>query len=148
LRDELATLIRTRVRQACARHPDGDEGKATARWLRLTPGELARIESAIHGTAPAALAGGLGVISAAAIRRYAAEGMSQKEIARALGCNHYLVEKVLREQTTREILRLEREEGLTIPDIAKRLKMPPWRVRLVLVNADIKSALATAGDEG
>jgi hypothetical protein len=118
LRAELVALQRTRVRQALEQSR-GDLAGA-ARLLGMSP----------------RIAGGVEFVSAAAIRRYAADGYSEREIYKRLGCNPYLVEKVLREQTERKIWSLDRDKGLSPHSIAARLRLPISRVRRVLERAD------------
>lgn len=108
--------------------PDDDEPKTSPHATRMPT--LPRI------------VGGVERISAAVIRRYAIEGLDEKQIARRLGCNPFLVEKVLREQTAAEIVRLDREEKLTPKAIAVRLRIPLPRVRGVLSAADRQRELA------
>lgn len=157
LKAELVALTRARVRQALEK-TSGDLAGA-ARLLRMARGELVRLEARItdaDSTLPAARApgepeldvhavsrivGGVEVISAAVIRRLAAEGLDEAEITRRVGCNPFIVERVLREQKSTEILRLDRDEKLKPREIAARLKLPIQRVRAVLVGHDL-AALA------
>ncbi len=157
LRAELAELGSVRVRQALEQS-DGDYGRA-AKLLRMRPGELIRLESRLAGEsdAPAGdvinlanvsrIAGGVERISAAVIRRLAAEGLDERTIAKRVGCNPFLVEQVLREQTRREIERLDRDEKLSPKQIAERLRLPINRVRRVLVAHDL-DALARRASGG
>jgi len=160
LRAELAALSGARVRQALDQAA-GDYGQA-ARLLRMSRHELLRLEARLADGEPNAaerrvgaldphtiprIAGGVEFISAAAIRRYAAEGHDEKAIASLLGCNLFLVEKVLRAQTAAEIMRLDREEKLTPKQIAERLRLPINRVRRVLVAHDL-GALAHRASGG
>jgi hypothetical protein len=151
LRAELVALQSARVRQALGQ-ACGDYGKA-ARLLRMSRLDLVRLETQLAGDGTSLLAppdprgipriaGGVEFISAAAIRRYAAEGLDEKEIARTLGCNGFLVEKVLREQTEAEIVRLDSVEKLAPKAIALKLRIPISRVRRVLVAADLRLACA------
>jgi hypothetical protein len=145
LRAELVALQRTRVRQALEQSR-GDLAGA-ARLLGMSPLDLARLAARLDGDAPRSpppvdeppvprIAGGVEFVSAAAIRRYAADGYSEREIYKRLGCNPYLVEKVLREQTERKIWSLDRDKGLSPHSIAARLRLPISRVRRVLERAD------------
>lgn len=145
---ELAELVSARVQQALDQS-GGDHGRA-AKLLRMRLPELVRLESRLakgHSIAPMSdaidvdnvsrIAGGIEHISAAAIRRLAAEGLDERAIAKRLGCNPFAVEKVLREQTRSEIERLDREEKLSPKQIAERLRLPINRVRRVLVAHDL-----------
>lgn len=158
LRSELVELASARVRQALAQS-DGDYALA-AKLLRMRPAELVRLESRLLAGGPSAaaidvvnlgnvsrFAGGIEHISAAAIRRLAAEGLDERAIAKRMGCNPFVVERVLREQTRREIERLDREEKLSPKQIAARLQLPINRVRSVLVAHDL-NALASATSGG
>lgn len=153
LRAELQSLQRARVRQAMER-ADGDAAKA-ARLLRLPLLDFMRLsartaESASRRGARTDLdarvvpriAGGVEFISRAAIERYAAEGIDPKEIARRLGCNPYLVEKVLREWRQREIVKLDAEH-YSPREIALRLRTTLSDVRAVLAMADQLKSLET-----
>lgn len=163
LKAELVALTRARVRQALEK-TSGDLAGA-ARLLRMGRGELVRLESRITDGDPAPYAaratgepeldwrtasrivGGVERISAAVIRRLAAEGLDEAEITRRVGCNPFIVERVLREQKSAEILRLDRDEKLKPSEIAARLKLPIQRVRAVLVGHDL-AALARRANEG
>lgn len=113
LRAELADHQRSRIEQALAR-TEGDRTQA-AKLLRVSPLELTRLQ----WVTPAGQRGpqdvtyddlprldrGVERISAAVIRRFAAEGLTERQIAGRLGCNQYVVEKVLRMQA-------EQKDGL------------------------------------
>lgn len=141
---ELVALQRTRVRQALEQSRGDLTG--AARLLGMSPLDLARLAARLAepGDSPPPvdeppvprIAGGVEFVSAAAIRRYAADGYSEREIRKRLGCNPYLVEKVLREQTERQIWSLDRDKGLSPQSIALRLRLPISRVRRVLERAD------------
>lgn len=166
---ELAELGSARVRQALEQ--SGGDYRRAAKLLRMHRGELVRLESRLAGQASSApldrttlaiirppspgddvvsadnvsrVAGGIERISAAAIRRLAAEGLDERSIAKRIGCNHFLVERVLREQTRREIERLDREEKLSPKQIAERLRLPINRVRRVLVAHDLNELASNA----
>ena len=141
LRAELAEHQRSRIAQALVR-AEGDS-TAAAKLLRLTPLELVRMQAG-HIAVAATRQGvqtqskrtlvGLGVergdipriergvemISVAVIKRLRAEGLEPEQIARRLGCNHFVVEKVLRIETERAVRRL-RAEGLEPIEISRRL---------------------------
>lgn len=156
LRAELVALQSARIRQALDL-AGGDYGRA-ARLLRMSRLDLARLETRLesegagvaHVTCGASncagphleprdiprIANGVEMISAKAIRTYAAEGLGERAIARRLGCNVYVVEKVLREQSEAEIVRLDREEKLAPNAIAERMRVPRSRVRQILKRAD------------
>lgn len=153
LRAELFELQRARVSQALARAA-GDLGFA-ARLLRMTRLDLVRLESRLAAAMPSGdaprrrpepelavrpenvnrIADGIEYVSAAAIKRLRAEGKSERAIATALGCNPYIVERVLREQTEREVLRLDRE-GATVHEISAATRVPLGRVRRILSRSD------------
>jgi hypothetical protein len=144
LRAEVLILQRTRLRQALAA-AKGDVDRA-AKLLRVTPLDLLRLEERFakgaskRGAEPDAssiprIAGGLQLVSRAAICRYSAEGKDVKTIARLLGCNRYLVEKVVVEFRKSEIIRLDRDEDLSPKEIALRLRAPLAEVRSVLTKA-------------
>lgn len=150
LRAELQTLQRARVRQAMER-AGGDAAKA-ARLLRLPLIDFMRLsartaESASRrGRRPELdvrvvprIADGVEFISRAAIERYAAEGVDAKEIARRLGCNRHLPDKVIREWRQREIVKLDREH-YSPREIALRLRTTLADVRTVLALADQREA--------
>lgn len=154
LRAELADLQSARVRQALEQ-ADGELGQA-ARLLRMSRLELLRLEARLildDAPPPATpdpptlprISDGVALISAAAIRRYADEGRNERWIASQLGCNPFMVEKVLRERTAAEIVRLDREERLAVDAIAAKLRIPRTRVRHVLRAADA-SEQARAGE--
>lgn len=164
LRAELVTLQRARVRQALEK-TSGDLAGA-ARLLRMTRTELVRLESRLtegDPTLPATrppgepeldvriasrIVGGIEVVSAAVIRRLDAEGLDASEIVRRVGCNPFIVERVLREQKRAEILRLDRDEKLKPSEIAGRLRLPVARVRAVLVAHDVAALARRAnGDQ-
>lgn len=164
LRAELVTLQRARMRQALEKS-GGDLARA-ARLLRMSRAELVRLESRLtdgDSTLPAArgpgdpqaidpssisrIVGGVERISAAVIRRLADEGLDETAITNRVGCNPFIVEKVLRDRTKREIERLDRDEKLTPKQIADRLRIPINRVRRVLVAHDI-GALAHRASGG
>lgn len=164
LRAELVALQRARMRQALDKSA-GDLAKA-ARLLRMSRAELVRLESRLtdgESTLPAArtpgasevldpssvsrIVGGVERISAAVIRRLADEGLDEGAITQRVGCNPFIVEKVLRERTRREIERLDRDEKLTPKQIADRLRIPINRVRRVLVAHDL-GALARRASGG
>jgi len=163
LRAELVTLQRARMRQALEKS-GGDLARA-ARLLRMSRAELVRLESRLtdDSTLPAASApgdpgtidpssvsrivGGVERISAAVIRRLADEGLDETAITNRVGCNPFIVEKVLRDRTKREIERLDRDEKLTPQQIADRLRIPINRVRRVLVAHDL-GALAHRASGG
>jgi len=58
---------------------------------------------------------GVEVISSAAIRRLATDGFTERQIANRLGCNPFVVEKVLRMQAERSELRKCGPLPLTMP---------------------------------
>lgn len=134
LRAELAEHQRSRVEQALA-HAQGDLDGA-AKLLRLTPLELVRLQAghiAVSRVRPAPvkvatvkhdeiprIERGVEFISAAAIRRLRAEGRSPHQIANRLGCNPFVVEKVLRIETERAVRKL-RAEGVAPREISGRL---------------------------
>lgn len=157
LRAELAELESARVRQALAQ--SGGNLTAAARLLRMSRGELLRLgarlmceRAGVAGALPpearearevardngaSRIAGGVELVSAAAIRRLAAEGWSEKRIAGRLGVNAFVVEKVLRRDTERAVRELDASgEGLSPRDIADRLRLPVSRVRAILGAAD------------
>jgi hypothetical protein len=78
------------------------------------------------------VSGGVELISAKAIRQYAADGHSERWIARRIGCNPYFVEKVLREQTEAAITRLSQIDKLGPHAIAAKLRLPCSRVQRFL----------------
>jgi hypothetical protein len=163
LKAELVALTRARVRQALEKK--GGDLAAAARLLRMSRGELVRLEARItdgDSTLPAARApgepevdvrtvsrivGGVERISAAAIRRLAAEGHDDTEIVRRTGVNAFVVDKVLREMKSAEIVRLDRDEKLKPREIAARLKLPIQRVRAVLVAHDVAALARRANGE-
>lgn len=156
LRAELAELGSARVRQALEQSA-GDYARA-AKLLRMRAGELIRLESRLAGAPdprePAInldnvsrISGGVERISAAVIRRLAADGLDERAIAGRIGCNPWLVERVLREQRAREIERLDRDEKLSPKQIAERLRLPINRVRNVLMSHD-NDALARRASGG
>lgn len=134
LRAELVAHQRSRVDQALAR-AKGDTALA-ARLLRVAPLDLVRMQAghvavASAKQAPEKKAGiafddiprierGVEMISVAAIKRLRAEGRSPQQIANRLGCNHFVVEKVLRIETERAVRRL-RAEGVAPREISERL---------------------------
>lgn len=133
LRAELIAWQAARMGQALVQ-AGGDLTEA-ARLLRMTRLELLRMEARIAPVVPPIdpesiprLAGGVEFISAAAIKRYAIEGLTDRQIARRLGCNHFLVEKVLRAEVGNEVRRLD-GEGLSAREIALRLRLTLARVR-------------------
>lgn len=150
LRSELLELQRARVSQALARAA-GDLGVA-AGLLRMKRLDLVRLESRLaaampsNGDAPRRgepelgvqpetvnrIAGGVEYVQAAVIRRLKAEGLDERKIATRLGCNPYLVERVLREQTEREVLRLD-GEGATVHEISAATHVPLGRIRNILL---------------
>jgi hypothetical protein len=144
LRAELVDLQSARVRQALEQS-GGDLARA-ARLLRMSRLDLMRLEARIAdgtGAPPAPdpidpgnaarIAGGVEFISAAAIRRYAVEGLDERAIASRLGCNVFIVEKVLREQVEASVRRLDAEEQLPVAEIAAALRIPRARVRHILL---------------
>lgn len=152
LRAELQALQRARVRQAMER-ASGDTAKA-ARLLRLPLLDFMRLaarnaESASRrGRRPELdervvprIAGGVELVSRAAIERYAAEGVGVKEIGRRVGCNQYLAEKVVREWRQREIVALDAEH-YSPREIALRLRTTLAEVRATLALADQRKTLA------
>lgn len=150
LRAELVALQSARLRQALDQA--GGDYAAAARLLRMSRLDLARLESRLAGEAHAITAepslddldasriprisGAVEFFSARVIKQYAAEGVGERAIASRLGCNPYLVERVLREQTQAEIVRLDREEKLEPKAIADRLGIAVSRVRRVLLAAE------------
>lgn len=139
LRAELAELVRARVAQARAASKGDDERAATL--LRVEPGDLARLEGEVdprRRARPAACA-----VSLVAIKRLAAEGLDVGSIGRRLGCNRHLVERALRVAEGRDIERLDRE-GISPKQIAEQLQIPLQRVRIALINADMKRRRAGA----
>jgi hypothetical protein len=148
LRAELDALQSARVSQALAQS-SGDLAQA-ARLLRMSRLELLRLEERLAGRAPEAfgrrrepepdvtpiprIEGGLEIVSAAAIRRLAADGFTERQIGARLGCNPYIVEKVLREDIERDVRRLD-AEGRSVTEIAVALRLPFSRVRGILVRA-------------
>jgi DNA-binding CsgD family transcriptional regulator len=149
LRAELAEIETARVRQALDR-TRGDI-TAAARLLRMTRLDLIRLESRTRTIEPSVpppaapapvfpaptttpgtrLSGGVFVISAAAVLQLAAEGLDEKQIARRLECNVYLVEKVLRAERDRSVRRLA-GDGYSTREIAAALGLTLKRVTLVL----------------
>lgn len=158
LRAELNALRAARVRQALEQS-SGDLSQA-ARLLRMSRLDLMRLE-ALDGAEPAPpprgrrrqaaapsplgvasvgrIAAGVELISAAAIRRLAADGLDARKIAARVGCNHYLVERVLRRHTESEMRRLD-GEGLSLRAIAIKLGLPLARVRRFLAAEDLAGA--------
>jgi DNA-binding CsgD family transcriptional regulator len=134
LRAELAEHQRCRIEQALAR-TQGDTALA-AKLLRMAPLDLVRLQAGHIAVASAKstaakratvklddiprIERGVEMISAAAIRRLRAEGRSPQQIAGRLGCNPFVVEKVLRIETERAIRRL-RAEGVAPREISGRL---------------------------
>jgi hypothetical protein len=156
LRAELAAHGTARVRQALSQ-AGGDYGGA-ARLLRMSRNELVHFEARLAGGDPngpdrhvgvpdstnvGRIAGGVEFISAAAIKRLHTDGYDEKAISRRLGCNPFLVEKVLREQTEQRIVELDRDgldgKKLSPRDIALELRLPVSRVRRVLVAHDVRA---------
>jgi hypothetical protein len=149
LRAELDALQSARVGQALAQ-AGGDVGRA-AQLLRMSRLELMRLEARLSGPSPGPLGRrrfeplappaapsvfpridrGVELISAAVIRGLSAEGYTERQIARRLGCNVFIVEKALREQTEGEVRRLD-AEGRDRGDIASTLRLPLSRVRRIL----------------
>jgi hypothetical protein len=86
---------------------------------------------------------GIEFVQAAVIRGYRAEGLTPSEITEKVGCNPYLVEKVLRKDTEGRVRRLA-DEGHSASDIASALQMPRARVRQMLKSTAI-AALRAAG---
>lgn len=148
LRAELDALQSARVGQALAQ-AGGDVGRA-AQLLRMSRLELMRLEARLSATpgpvgrrrfeplAPPAAPSvfpridrGVELISAAVIRGLSAEGHTERQIARRLGCNVFIVEKALREQTESEVRRLD-GEGRDASDIASVLRLPLSRVRRII----------------
>lgn len=74
---------------------------------------------------------GLLVVSAAAVVQLAAEGLDEWAISRRLGCNVYLVEKVLRAEKDRSVRRLA-GDGFSTREIAAELRLTLKRVTHVL----------------
>ena len=74
---------------------------------------------------------GVELITAAAIRRLSADGLTERQIASRLGCNPFAVEKVLRETTEAEVRRLD-AKGRAVSAIASTLRLPLARVRRIL----------------
>lgn len=155
LRAELGALQSARVSQALAQ--SGGDLTRAARLLRMTRLELLRLESCLTGDPRARprrrqepdpdeldashiprIAGGVQVVSAAAVRRLAADGYTERQIATRLGCNPYIVEKVLREDTERAVRRLD-EQKRSPSDIARELRLPLARVRRILEAADAEA---------
>lgn len=148
LRAELVALQSARLRQALDQA--GGDYTGAARLLRMSRLDLARLEARLAGEAHNAepslddldasriprIAGAVEFFSAKVIKQYAAEGKGEKTIASLLGCNVFLVERVLREQTQAEIVRLDREEKLEPKAIADRLGIAISRVRRVLLAAE------------
>lgn len=147
LRAELDALQSARVSQALAQ-AGGDLG-AAARLLRMSRLDLMRLEARLsepprspggrrrreprppETTAFPRIERGVEFVSAAAIRRLSVDGLTERQIARKLGCNPFIVEKVLREQTATEVRRLV-GEGIGASDIASTLRLPLSRVRQIL----------------
>jgi hypothetical protein len=122
LRAVLADQQCSLVEQALARS-EGDL-QAAAKLLRLSPLELTRLHAGLRAPSPDTrgrtgsrvngsrvravspvvedeiprIERGREIISAGAIRRLARDGFSEKQIASRLGCNYYVIEKVLRMQ--------------------------------------------------
>jgi hypothetical protein len=162
LRAELVALQSVRVRQALEQ-AGGDLARA-ARLLRMSRLDLMRLEArladgsvigdrrsapepAIDPSTVSRVAGGVELISAAAIRRYAAEGFDEKTIAARLGCNVFIVEKVLREQTEAAVRRLDAEGRASVAEIAAALRIPRVRVRRILKAADAACAVSKRSAE-
>lgn len=149
LRAEIDALQRARVRQALER-ARGNLGEA-ARLLRVTRSDLSRMQERIAGAKRARpgvdpesiprIAGGLELVSAAVIRRYAAEGLSERQIAKRLGVNVFLVERCLERHTASEVERLD-AEGLSFKAIALKLRITIQRVASFVKAADDRRAEA------
>jgi hypothetical protein len=155
LRAELDALQSARVSQALEQ-TGGDVARA-AKLLRMTRLDLLRLEERlaagraptragrprfepppVDGLAASAIpriVGGVELISAAAIRRLAVEGFTERQIAARMGCNPYAVEKVLREETARKVLALDAER-IAPSDIASRLQLPLALVRRILAGPE------------
>jgi DNA-directed RNA polymerase specialized sigma24 family protein len=148
LRAELEALKCARVRQALER--TGGDLAAAARLLRMSRVDLLRLEARIEANgAPEAsagrrrkatesepidvarIAGGVEFVSARAIVRLARDGMPEKQIARRMGCNPYLVERVLRRQRESAARALD-ADGLSVREIAARLRQPASRIARIL----------------
>lgn len=161
LRAELDALQSARVSQALAQS-GGDIGRA-ARLLRMSRHDLVQLEVRLGRGGPSASSGGgreepqldaslpriergVEFVSAAVIRGLHAEGkgLSQRKIAERLGCNPYLVEKVLRKDTEDRVRRLA-GEGRSASDIADALRLPLTRVRRILRRAAIAALRAASG---
>jgi DNA-binding CsgD family transcriptional regulator len=156
LRAELDALRSARVSQAMAQS-GGDVGRA-ARLLRMSRRDLLLLEARLARGGPSAssegaepkldaslprIERGVEFVSAAVIRGLHADGLTQRRIAERLGCNPYLVEKVLRKDTENEVRRLA-GEGRSASDIADALRLPLTRVRRILKRAAI-AALRASG---
>jgi len=89
------------------------------------------------------VAGGLGVIYAAAVRRLAADGLSQRQVADRLGTSSPYVERLLRRRVEREVVRLV-GEGRSPSEIAQAVGVPAARVRAILARLDAELAQAAA----
>lgn len=146
LRAEIVALQTARVRQALERS-GGDAGRA-ARLLRLTRSDLSRIRERVAPARPDAdpseierISGGLALVSATVIRRFAAEGLSERQIAKRLGCNVFLVERCLERHTASEVERLD-AEGLSFKAIALKLRITIQRVASFVKAADDRRAEA------
>lgn len=152
LRAELDALQSARVSQAL----EASKGDLTqaAKLLRMSRLDLLRLEQRladargprgrkrpprfepppIEQTEIPHVRNGVEYVSAAAIRRLATEGKSEKEITRLLGCNPYAVEKVLREETERRVRELAARD-VPLVEICHELQLPPVRVRRILARS-------------
>lgn len=149
LRAELDALQSARVSQALERS-GGDMARA-AKLLRMTRLDLLRLEQRLSGRdevgrarprfeppplGPTAaliprIQDGVEFVSAAAVRRLAEDGLTERQIASRVGCNAFIVEKILREDTERRVRELDAER-IAPSDIASRLRVPLARVRRIL----------------
>jgi hypothetical protein len=159
LRAELEALESARVSQAMAQS-GGDVGRA-ARLLRMSRRDLLLLEARLAAVKPpgafggrpeaeldatniSRFEGGVEIIQAAGIRRLAADGLTQRQITARLGCNPFLVEKVLRADTENAVRRLS-GEGRSASDISDALRLPLTRVRRILKRAAIAALRAASG---
>lgn len=85
------------------------------------------------------IAQGVEMISAAAIRRYAADGLTRRQIANRLGCNPYIVDRVLREHLQRQVVALD-EQGIAPSAIAQQLGCSLADVRSALSETPVRRA--------
>lgn len=161
LRAELDALQSARVSQALEQ-TGGDLSRA-AKLLRMSRLDLLRLEARLAaarapGAAPPRfepplvdasaiprIESGVEFVSAAAIRRLDAEGYTERQIAGHLGCNAYLVEKVLREATERKVHELV-AAGAALLDIQRETRVPLPRLRRMISKAPPRRARTVSHD--